>query len=344
MYVIEPVIGRIHLNWKDSFDIVQHVLADVTAGAVDVQRFPGLTSSNEVVLILPTGLDIINEVKNRLDSHVLKLLSECARRLPEYNQIAYEIASQLVDKYPNLPVRLICNSAFFTDLPIRERSYALDPLRFTSSYQRFGGDGLCHFGAVKSIQTQIPGEQRVISIHLCSQPSITAWQNDMPVYTSMGYSPLEGLISADGCGSIDPGIPLMLADSGYSPAEIRRLLVQNSGWNTLPVQMIVSDDLVSMESSGNSLSMDIMLEQVVEHIGCACSALGGVDTIVFSVESPEQSQSLISRVTSKLEWLGFKSATQPVMVDDFLLLSGENSSIRVLAKEYSPVRIISSFL
>jgi acetate kinase len=344
MYVIEPVIGTVHLYWKDSFDIVQHSEAGETAGIVDVQRFPGLASATEVVLILPSGLDILSEVHNKLDLRVLNLLSECARRLPEYDQIPYEIARQLYDKYPNLPVRLVCNSAFFADLPIRERSYALDPHLFKSTYQRFGGDGLCHFCAVKSIQAQFPQSQKVISIHLCNQPSITAWQNDIPVYSSMGYSPLEGLMSADGCGSIDPGIPLMLADSGYSPAEIRRLLVENSGWNALFGKRVDINELLDSLPSDYSIAWDILLDQIMEQIGSACSVMGGLDTIVFIVDYLNESNTMLAGVTSRLGWLGYKPLSIPVVMDGRMLVSGEGSSIRVLALKYSPVEIIAPFL
>jgi acetate kinase len=344
MYVIEPVIGKIHLYWMDSFDIVQHTEVIETAGKVDIQRFPGLASSTEVVLILPAGMDILSEVQSRLDSRVLNLLSDCARRLPEYNQTTHEIASQLADKYLNLPVNLICNSAFFAELPIHERSYALDSHLFKSTYQRSGSDGLCHFGAVKSIQAQFPQSQKVISIHLCNQPSITAWQNDIPVYSSMGYSPLEGLISADGCGSIDPGIPLMLADSGYSPAEIRRLLVENSGWNALSGQRVDINELLGSLPSDNSIAWDILLDQIMEQIGSACSVMGGLDTIIFTVDYLNGSNTMIAGVTSRLGWLGYRPSSMPVVMDGQMLFSGEGSSLRVLAMKYSPVEIISSFL
>ena len=121
-------------------------------------NFPGSPETGEVVLILPTGLDILTQKMTKLDADVLNQLSECARRLPEYDQTAYEIARQLISQFPNLPVHVLCNSAFFTELPLYERSYAIDPHLFQSTYQRFGGDGLCHFGAVSAIQEQIGQE------------------------------------------------------------------------------------------------------------------------------------------------------------------------------------------
>ena len=344
MYVIEPGIRSIHLYWQDASKNIQHATLTEGASPVDIQQFPGFPESGEVVLILPTGLDILTQKMTKLHADVLNQLSECARRLPEYDQTAYEIARQLIGRFPNMPVHVLCNSAFFTELPLYERTYALDPHLFRSAYQRFGGDGLCHFGAVSVIQEQIGQDKKIICVHLCDQPSLTAWQGNAIVYSSMGYSPLEGMLSADGCGSIDPGIPLMLAEAGNTPQAIRRSLVRDSGWNALLGQRVGIDDLCDSSRSDNATPCKILLDQMIEQIGSACSAMGGLDAIVFSVDSIEGSNQMMTRVISRLGWLGCKPSARPVLVDGRLLLSGENSSIQVMALEYSPLEIIRSFL
>lgn len=344
MYVIEPGVHSIHIYWQDSSAKVQHMIHDGTTSGVDIRNFHGLAETNEVYLLIPTGLDILTGVQTPLDQHALSLLSECAQRLPEYNRISFEIACQLTSLFPDLHVTLICISAFYQSLPDRERFYAIDPRLFRSTYQRFGGDGLCHFGALKFIQNHLKSDQKVVSIHLCDQPSITAWQNDAVVYSSMGYSPLEGLISADGSGSIDPGIPLVLADAGHSPAEIRRTLVQDSGWNALLGSRKDINELHNQGSLNNTVPLDILLSQIIEHIGSASSALCGLNAIVFSVDSLQHSKSILSLVATKLAWLGYRSLSELVMQNDRLLLSSESSSILVLALEYSPLEIIAKYL
>ena len=164
------------------------------------------------------------------------------------------------------------------------------------------------------------------------------------MYSSMGYSPLEGMISADGCGSIDPGIPLMLAEGGLTPWEIRRSLVRDSGWNALTGQRVGIDDLCDSSRPENAAACKILLDQVIEQIGSACSAMGGLDAIVFSVDSIDGSNQMMTRVISRLGWLGCHPSAKPVLLDGRLLLSGENSSIQVLALEYSPLEIIPSIL
>ena len=164
------------------------------------------------------------------------------------------------------------------------------------------------------------------------------------MYSSTGYSPLEGMISADGCGSIDPGIPLMLAEAGYTPREIRRALVQHSGWNALPGRRVGVEELCDASQPDHATACKILLDQVIEQIGSACSAMGGLDAIVFSVGSIEGPNQMMTRVISRLGWLGCKPSAKPVSVDGWLLLSGENSSIQLMALEYSPLEIIQKFL
>ena len=135
MYIIEPGVRSIHLYWQDASKNIQHTTLTEIASPVDIQQFPGFPEIGEVVLILPTGLDILTQKMTKLDADVLNQLSECARRLPEYDQTTFEIASQLIGRFPNLPVRVLCNSAFFTELPPYEQNYAIDPHHFQSTYQ-----------------------------------------------------------------------------------------------------------------------------------------------------------------------------------------------------------------
>lgn len=344
MYVIEPRVRSINLYWQDASKYVQRAALTEIASPVDIQQFPGFPESGEVVLILPTGLDILTRKMTKLDADVLNQLSECARRLPEYDQTAYEIARQLISRFPNIPAHVLCNSAFFTELPLYERSYALDPHLFRSAYQRYGGDGLCHFGALSAIQEQIGQDKKIISVHLCDLPSLTAWQGNAIVNSSMGYSPLEGMLSADGCGSIDPGIPLMLAEGGLTSREIRHSLARDSGWNALIGQRVGIDDLCDSSRLDNATACNILLDQVIEQIGSACSAMGGLDAIVFSLVSIDGPNQMMTRVISRLGWLGCKPSAKPVSVDGWLLLNGENSSIQLMALEYSPLEIIQKFL
>jgi acetate kinase len=136
----------------------------------------------------------------------------------------------------------------------------------------------------------------------------------------------------------------MLADSGYSPEEIRTQLIENSGWNAQLGYRADINELLDSLHSENSIVWDILLNQTMDQIGSACSALGGVDTIVFTVDHLNESNTMIAGVTSRLGWLGYKPSSIPVVMDGQMLFSGEGSSIRVLALEYTPVKIISSFL
>ena len=107
MYIIEPGVRSIHLYWQDASKNVQHATLIESPDVLDIQLFPGFTGVDEVVLILPTGLDILTQKMTKLDANVLNQLSECARRLPDYDLTVYEIARQLISQFPNLPVRVI---------------------------------------------------------------------------------------------------------------------------------------------------------------------------------------------------------------------------------------------
>lgn len=344
MYVIEPRIDGVHIHWQDGAGVHKLAVDYDHSKPVDIHNFPNLAAAGEIFLVIPTGLDVLTELKTILDAESLSKLSECASRLPEYNQSAFEIADQLQKECGAIPVHLIINSAFFQDLPETEKGITIDPGLFRHKYLRFGSDGLCHYGAMMAVESALSDSHRLISIHLGNQPSITAWMDKSPVFSSQGYSPLEGLISASGCGSIDPGIPLLVCVDGYPPASLRRDLILNGGWNSLIGEPIDIFGLVDQAEEGNTLPLDILLDQLVEGIGSACSILAGVDTIAFSVDSLQGSLPLISCITARLEWLGFKPRKSSAKLADFDILSGQDSKIKIIVADYSPINIINAFL
>jgi acetate kinase len=309
----------------------------------DVTTFPKLYTAEEIVIILPSGLRHLTDLRVKLDDHTLAMMFNCAIEMPEYNQTVYDIARQVRQAFPAISASIVVGSAFYKNMPLVEHRYAL-PGKYIEQFARYGSDGLCHFGAARSIQADDPVSRKVVSIHLCDQPSITGWKNGDVKYSSAGYSPLEGLISANGCGSIDPSIPLMLAEEGFDPDEIANLLVRSSGWNAVVGRPLSIQQLIEDNNDSATVAREILLDQITAQIGAATASLAGLDAMVFVVNNIIDAHALIQLITPRFSWVGYHPRSKPLKAGGCLIISDESSSFKVYVINYDPISIINTWI
>jgi acetate kinase len=114
-------------------------------------------------------------------------------------------------------------------MPLKTSAFALPFAYLEKGVRRFGGDGLFHQWAWEAADQRIDRLQRLVSVHLGDAPNMAAILNGHSLESSLGFSPLDGIPSQTGCGEIDPGIVLLLAEQGMSPDKVERILAQDSG-------------------------------------------------------------------------------------------------------------------
>lgn len=230
---------------------------------------------------------------------------------PLHNPLALGRIRELQSRWgDDVPQAAVFDTAFYAQLPAMAATYAL-PTALVRAHgiRRFGFHGLAHQAMLESWRTADPGAPaatRVISLQLGAGCSITASVGGQPVDTSMGFSPLEGLVMATRAGDVDPGVLLYLLQAGMSPAALTQLLNHESGLRGISG---VSGDLRILLASGAPaarLAIDVYCHRLRKYLGAYLATLGGADAILFGGGVGEHSAEIRERVLDGLGFAGIR--------------------------------------
>jgi len=248
-----------------------------------------------------------------IDDEVMAALRECIDLAPLHNPpniVGIEVAKRLM---PNVTHVGVFDTAFHQTMPDYAFLYAL-PYELYQKYaiRRYGFHGTSHLFVSQRAAAMLnrPAEQlKVITCHLGNGASITAVDGGRSVDTSMGFTPLEGLVMGTRSGDVDPGVVSFLANKENMSAEqvVNSLLNKKSG--VLGISGVSSDFRAIEDASaeGNKradLAMEMFAYRVRKYIGAYAAAMGGVDAIVFTAGLGENSPSMREQICRGLEFLG----------------------------------------
>jgi len=240
---------------------------------------------------------------------------------------------------PQVPQVAVFDTAFFRTLPPRAYRYALpDELYRYHHIRRYGFHGTSHQHVARqaAIYLQQPPETlRLITLHLGNGASAAAIRDGICIDTSMGMTPLEGLIMGTRCGDLDPSMHFYLARIlGMDLDEIETLLNHNSGMKGL---CGVKDmrEVHRLANSGDErarLAIDMFCYRICKYIGAYHVTLGGLDVLVFTAGIGENDPFIRQSVCNRLSVLGITldhNRNQDGISGTFDI-SGENSKVKVL--------------
>jgi acetate kinase len=198
----------------------------------------------------------------------------------------------------------VFDTAFFQELPEVAAVYAL-PAELSSRLQlrRYGFHGIAH-AALWRRWREIGRGDRLVSLQLGSGSSITATRNGKPLDTSMGFTPLEGLVMATRCGDLDPGLLLHLQANGLDSEALTDTLYRRSG--LLGLSGISGDmrELLGADDAAARLAIALYCYRARKYLGAYLTVLGGADGILFGGGIGEHSPEIRARILTGLEWLG----------------------------------------
>ncbi|AJC73946.1 acetate kinase [Pseudothermotoga hypogea DSM 11164 = NBRC 106472] len=250
-----------------------------------------------------------------IDEEVMKALEENVHLAPLHNPpniLGIKAIQKLLPKVPNVGV---FDTAFHQSMPKKAYLYAL-PYELYEKYRirRYGFHGTSH-RYVSKRAAEILGRDyydfKVITCHLGNGASIAAVRHGKSIDTSMGFTPLEGLVMGTRCGDIDPAIVIYLQQNlGMSVEKVYDLLNKKSGM--LGLTNNLSSDMRDIEDaaqSGNEiaqLALDIYVYRIAKYIGAYAAAMNGVDAIVFTAGVGENSPYVREKVCEYLGFLGVK--------------------------------------
>lgn len=200
----------------------------------------------------------------------------------------------------------VFDTAFFVDLPNEASTYALPrDLCRQFGIRRYGFHGIAHEAMWHGFERLRPHGKKVISIQLGSGCSITATRDGTPIDTSMGFSPLEGLVMSHRCGDIDPGLLLFLQRKGpFTATQLEDILNHASGLSGLSGTSGDMRELLISKDPAVQLAVSLYCYRVKKYIGAYMAALGDAEAIVFGGGVGENSPEIRARILSGLEWCG----------------------------------------
>jgi acetate kinase len=245
----------------------------------------------------------------RIDDSVLAQLSALDRLAPLHNPPATRMIRGARGLFANIPHVAIFDTAFHATLPSRAREYALpQDVRTRFGIRRYGFHGISHAHVAARVAAHLkkdPKELRVISCHLGSGASICAVEYGRSVETSMGMTPLEGLVMGTRAGDLDPGI-LLEVSRELGREALEELLNKRAGLTGLTG----TDDLRDIERRAGEgdescrLAIALYTHRIRKYLGAYAAIMGGVDAIAFTGGVGEHSAMVRNRCLQRLGFLG----------------------------------------
>lgn len=242
-----------------------------------------------------------------VDEDVLVRLDAYSPLAPDHQPVALAAIRSVSAQLPDVPQIACFDTAFHRTQPKLAQWFALPRALSEAGVIRYGFHGLS-YEYIASVLPGIAGERvgrRVVVAHLGHGASLCAMQDLRSVATSMGFTPLDGLMMGTRCGSLDPGVLLyLLRERGMNPAQVEDLLGKQSG--LLGVSGL-SNDVQTLEASEDPRAreaLDMFAARAAAAIAAQCAALGGLDALVFTAGIGEHSSHIREKICERLEWIG----------------------------------------
>ncbi len=245
----------------------------------------------------------------RITAEVMAELDALSALAPNHQPFALAAIRSAGALLPDVPQIACFDTAFHRSQPRLAQWFALPRELCESGVIRYGFHGLS-YEYIAGVLPDVAGRAapgRVIVAHLGHGASVCAMRDLRSVATSMGFTPLDGLVMGTRCGGLDPGVVLyLLRERGMSPAQVGDLLGRRSG--LLGVSGL-SDDVQTLETSADPHAreaLDMFADRAAATIAAHCAALGGLDVLVFTAGIGEHSADMRAAICERLDWVGIR--------------------------------------
>lgn len=274
-----------------------------------------------------------------INDDVMKRLEECIQLAPLHNPpniIGIEALQELIPGVPNVAV---FDTAFHQTMPPRAYIYPL-PYEMYEKHRirRYGFHGTSH-RYVSQRAAEMLGKDvkdlKLITCHLGNGASVAAIDGGKSIATSMGFTPLEGLVMGTRCGDIDPAIVTFIMEKEQIDMnQVNDMLNKKSG--VLGISGVSSDfrDIEEAAAAGNeraTLALEVFDDRVKQYIAAYAAAMDGVDAIIFTAGLGENSAMNRMNICANMEWMGVEVCAERNNVrGKDAVISSDNSKVKVL--------------
>lgn len=263
---------------------------------------------------------------------------------PFYAPTMLELLQRFRTAFRGIRLTAFFETSFFLRLPDEEKYYAL-PFEFhrERGIKKWGFHGIYHEANARIFSR----DTRVISVVLDKQTTVSAIRDGRPLSISLGYTPLEGVMSRTSCGDLDPGIVLYLMNvCGYSLYRVDQMLKNESGFLGLTGYDVGMKELIRMRGRDAkvALAFDVYRAQLMKYIGEGIANMGGVDAIVFAGEYADTLVPVTHDLLKKISFLGINTVGLPwaKVAQGVSDISSDTSKIRVCINRTDLARTIFS--
>ena len=249
-----------------------------------------------------------------INEKVVEGIRKCCDVAPLHNPANLLGIEAVNAALPTVPQVAVFDTAFHQTMPDYAYLYAL-PYTYYEKYRvrRYGFHGTSH-KYVSAKGAEFAGidlkNSKIITCHLGNGSSVTAVQNGKSVDTSMGFTPLEGMIMGTRCGSLDPDIVTFIMEKeNLTPAQMSKIMNKQSGFIGLSGLSSDCRDLNEAANAGNArakVTLKKLTYDITKLIGAYTAAMNGVDLIVFTGGIGENNPRLRRRICENLAYLGLK--------------------------------------
>lgn len=264
-----------------------------------------------------------------VDDALVAELRALAELAPLHQPPALDAIARCRTRWPDVANVACFDTAFHATIPAAARTYAI-PEPYRSIVRVYGFHGLAHAWAVGRVAERAPDARRVVVAHLGGGASLCAAVDGRSVMTTMGFTPLDGLVMATRSGAVDPGAVLWLQQ--HTGEDVGALLEERSGLLGLcgTADMREVHARAAAGDADASLAVAVWTHRLVTLLGGCIAALGGLDALVFSGGIGEHDATARRAVCDAFAWIGvaIDPAFDEWVVDDVRELSAAGAPVR----------------
>lgn len=274
----------------------------------------------------------------RINEQVVQTIRELSHLAPLHNPANLVGIEATLRRYPDAPQVAVFDTAFHQTMPAHAYRYAIaDALYREQGIRRYGFHGTSHRFVTHEAAAFLGkplNQTNLIVLHLGNGASTAAICGGQSIDTSMGLTPLEGLVMGTRCGDLDPAIIIHLQSLGYSQNQVDNLLNRESGLKGICGNNDMRDVLQARDegSATAKLALEIYCYRIRKYIGAYAAVLGCVDAVVFTAGIGENAPPIREQVCSRLTSLG--------MDIDSARNTAKTSGIRVISSDKAPVPVL----
>lgn len=278
-----------------------------------------------------------------LSESVLEKLQLCIPLAPLHNPISLSVVQECRARFPKIAQYVTFDSVYHTTIPAKAYTYSI-PAKVAEniSFRKYGFHGLSYSYVSRQTSSFLkisPDNLKIVACHLgTGGSSVCAMKNGQSIDTSMGYSPLTGLVMSTRTGDIDPILTMYLMVAyNYRPDDLIELLNKKSG--LLGVSGLSSDirdiiaDFSTQGGEKTRLAFDMYIHRLKKYIGSYVFALEGIDILVFTDDIGVHDWLVREKVCERMDWCGISidmQVNRSYSGEKSSLISPDDAEVKVL--------------